>query len=340
MSGAKSVNNTKYYIHSAIVLLLTFGFGYLPTIGSITPVGMQVFGVFLGMLYGWIFVGLLWPSILGIIALGLTDYTTVTASFSAAIGHQNTIIVFVALLFGCYLDQSGLSKTIAYKLVTIKACNGHPWLFITLFFLAVYAVGAVVNLFACIVLMSAFYYQIAEMIKEERYSSLSAFILIGICFIAVLGSFALPVKEMGIFVRALMEPTLGFQIPFIPWMVWFNVMHLLAVAVYLFIGRFIIRVDTTKLQSAGDFLSEYRTKGIPREQILPLVMLLIFVFALIIPSFMPACAVKAFLSNMGLVGVGSALIVFLLIARDSNGTPLADFKEMVTKSNVIKLRNQ
>ena len=43
--------NTLYYLHSTIGLLLIFGFGHLPPFGTVTPVGMQVLGIFAGMIY-------------------------------------------------------------------------------------------------------------------------------------------------------------------------------------------------------------------------------------------------------------------------------------------------
>lgn len=57
MSGSDSMKskNILYYIHVAIYLLISFGFGFLPPIGAITHFGMQGLGIFLGLLYGWIF---------------------------------------------------------------------------------------------------------------------------------------------------------------------------------------------------------------------------------------------------------------------------------------------
>ena len=38
-----------YIINVIITLALMFGFGFLPPIGSITPIGMKVLGCFLGL---------------------------------------------------------------------------------------------------------------------------------------------------------------------------------------------------------------------------------------------------------------------------------------------------
>ena len=46
----KSPKNTVYYIHSFITLLFIFGFGFLPPLEPITPVGMRILGILLGLL--------------------------------------------------------------------------------------------------------------------------------------------------------------------------------------------------------------------------------------------------------------------------------------------------
>ena len=51
-ANSQSPKNTAYYIHSLITLVLIFGFGFLPPIEPITPVGMRILGILLGLLYG------------------------------------------------------------------------------------------------------------------------------------------------------------------------------------------------------------------------------------------------------------------------------------------------
>ena len=51
-----------YYVHSFLCLLIMFGFGQLPPVEPLTALGMRLIGVFLGLLYGWIFIDIVWPS--------------------------------------------------------------------------------------------------------------------------------------------------------------------------------------------------------------------------------------------------------------------------------------
>ncbi len=49
----KQVTNkdTNYYILSLIGIAIMFGFGFLPPIAPITPLGMRVLGVFIGVIF-------------------------------------------------------------------------------------------------------------------------------------------------------------------------------------------------------------------------------------------------------------------------------------------------
>ena len=50
------------WLHIGIMFLVIIGFSMMKPIGSITPLGMKLTGIFLAMLWGWSTCGLLWPS--------------------------------------------------------------------------------------------------------------------------------------------------------------------------------------------------------------------------------------------------------------------------------------
>lgn len=52
--------DVKYWIYTIIGLLFMFGFGMLPPIAPLTPVGMKVLGLFISVLFLWSTVGLAW----------------------------------------------------------------------------------------------------------------------------------------------------------------------------------------------------------------------------------------------------------------------------------------
>ena len=52
---AQSLSKKKgiFYVDVLITLLFMFGFGYLPAVEPITPLGMKMLGIFIGLVYAW-----------------------------------------------------------------------------------------------------------------------------------------------------------------------------------------------------------------------------------------------------------------------------------------------
>ena len=53
------------YINIAIIFGVMILFHFIPAPAPITPLGMQIIGIFLGLIYGWSTCGMLWPSLAG-----------------------------------------------------------------------------------------------------------------------------------------------------------------------------------------------------------------------------------------------------------------------------------
>ncbi|MDY3879975.1 MAG: SLC13 family permease, partial [Desulfovibrio piger] len=70
-STPKRFSAPAYYLHAVVCLLIMFGFGQLPPVEPLTPLGMNLIGIFLGVLYGWVCIEIVWPSLAGLLALML-----------------------------------------------------------------------------------------------------------------------------------------------------------------------------------------------------------------------------------------------------------------------------
>ena len=93
------MSTTKKAIHTTIILALMFGFGYLPAFNPVTPLGMKILGVFFGSIYAWSIGWSIWPSVMALIAIGLTGYDTVSGMFGRAYGNGTLHLVWFSLLF-------------------------------------------------------------------------------------------------------------------------------------------------------------------------------------------------------------------------------------------------
>ena len=113
MSSAAASKNKMYYIHIVIYLVILFGIGFIPPFGAITEMGMKVLGVFIGTIYGWLTLGLVWPSIFAMVALGLTDYIGIQQAFCDGFGYMNIPILIMSFVFAAIADQTHITEYLA-----------------------------------------------------------------------------------------------------------------------------------------------------------------------------------------------------------------------------------
>ena len=116
-----SKNTPVLWVHSLVSIALMFLFRLLPAPAPITEMGMAVLGAFLGIIYGWITVGMFWPSLLGLVALGFSGYGDVKSVFLEGFGSNNVLVVILMFLILGILEQAGITRWLALRIVGMKA---------------------------------------------------------------------------------------------------------------------------------------------------------------------------------------------------------------------------
>ena len=123
-------NTRKRYIHFAIMFLITVAICNCPPVGQITEYGMKVLAVFIAVLYGWIFIDLIWPSLFGFVVLGITGVMPAVGALAAGFGNMQFLMIFVTMVFAGALDQIGvtdfLSSWVTIQAPYSKMKSGHP----------------------------------------------------------------------------------------------------------------------------------------------------------------------------------------------------------------------
>ena len=132
-AGPQNSGNVNYFFHIIVFLCITFLFGKLDPIAPLTPFGMNTIGVFLGVIYAWVFIDIIWPSMVGLLALMLLDVLPATALLNKGFGDPTVIMmmfIFVMVMrpfFLLFLAQKRFlilkgSVAAAYEDI-IFACN-------------------------------------------------------------------------------------------------------------------------------------------------------------------------------------------------------------------------
>ena len=175
------------YINIAVVLLLMFGFRYLPTFSTLTPTGMHVLGIFIGVVYGWSTIDLIWPSFFAVISMSFVEGYDLNSVVAGGFGSSTFWIIFFMLLYVMVFDRFGGTKFVAVWFITRKILHGKPILFNFVFLFAAMLIGMLNGIAACILFYSILF-QICDQVGYAKRSKYPVLMMFGITFVAMFGS--------------------------------------------------------------------------------------------------------------------------------------------------------
>lgn len=333
-TSTKKKRNIAYYINSAIVVALMVGVGMLPPFAQITPLGMQILGIFIGVLYGWCTVSLIWPGLLGIIAIGATEYCTVSESFSQAFGDDITITIAVVYILAAYLEECGLNQYMANWFISRKIGEGRPWVFTLLIFAAAYVMSAFVSLYATVIILWMIFYKICDQIGEPPHTKYVAMVISGIVITCGLTGALFPFKAFPVIQIGLTEQAIGtsLDVNFFTWVLYNLVLSVGILALFLIMCKVIMRPDLSRLVDAGAKYAYLREQKMNREQKVGALVLVAFILGLALPSIFPESIPGiTLLSEMGIPGIGILCMVVLAFVKKEDGKPYIDLPHLIAK---------
>lgn len=333
MATQKNTGNTKSIVHIIIGVLLMLVIGFLPAREPITDYGMHVLGIFVGMVYLWITSSVLWPSILGIVAMMLLGHDTPGNIIAAAFGTDTVwFIIFISVLL-IPMTQEHVTAFIAKFFLTRKFAQGRPWVFIYLFTFTTFVVAMVSNAVPAIMLMWAILYSIFEVSDIKRSDKISGFLVFSVVYGAALGTATFPFKgAMMIILNAFMKVS-EIQVNLVGYWVLAMIVSAVLILGLVIFGKFVFKIDTSKLTNTdvnGYFTANGLVKMNARQKAL-LILLGVNTLLLLWPSIMPAgwwtTTMVSRLSSFG----STALILVLMMVIRMDGKPLIDFKSAAAK---------
>lgn len=334
MAHLNEEKSISYWIHSVIVILLIFGFGMLEPFGSLEKVGMQVLGIFIGLLYGWTFIGFIWPSLLGLMALGFTEYTDINGAISQGFGDASiTVFVFFIFIFAAYMDHIGLSAQIANWFISRKIVIGKPWLFTFFVLLVTYILGATVSQTAGIVLMWGIFYNICATVGFKKGDVYPTVMLIAIVFSSMLGFAVFPFKVLQVMTLGSLESVSGIKVDFIDFSIVSFLISVGSLFLFMLVFRFIIRPDISPLRTDKDHFAHLRNQTLTKEQKIGALFLALFMIGMFAPSIISETNVVGnVLTHLGTTGVLIILVVVLAFLK-VRGKHIFEFSESVKGVN-------
>ena len=330
MSLEGKSKNASYYIKSIIGIVIMFGVGLLPPIPGVTELGMKVLGIFIAMIYLLCAVDIVWPSMLTVIALGLSGYCTVEESIAAGFGSDIVWMMLILLVLAEGIASSGLGETLARWIITRKFLNGRPMLFTFVYIVGFGVCAPLVTSNVTVVLSWTIFYYIAEYAgykKGERYSTMM-----------LLGSFLTSIMYEGLFSFQswLLALSMTFQdmtgTPFnhvLYFILGFIALTLMA-ALMVLTMKYVFKCDFDKLKKIDvSMLESAENSHLTKQHKGYLLCFALIIFYIIGTTLFPeTSAIRVFLTKVTQGGWFTIIFCLAMIVR-LDGRPLLDFPKVV-----------
>lgn len=322
----------KTWINAIIIIAFMLLFRFLPPIGPVTPFGMTVLGIFIGMLYGWVLGELIWPSLLGLVLLGLTEGNTVTDVLNTAFMNTTLQTILFSLVF-CYgISATGVLDIAAKFILSRKfAQKGPYWLCFAFWLAAVIGGLLTTNALPVTILLWSIFYPVAEQLELQKKSAYVAIMMIGICITSYSGSLLVPYHAFAAVcwgVLASVNPDL--QMNFVAYSLTVLAINVVLMPALLAFFKFVIR-PKVDYKSLGDFINPEELVLNTRQKIV-LVYTLLLCAMMIAPNILPkAWALTGILANLGMNGTFIFILVAMTLTITVSGEELMDIAEGMVK---------
>ena len=313
-------------IHVIITFLFMFGFGFLPTFSTVTPVGMKLIGIFLGLLYAWTTTSLIWPSLLGVVAVAALGIMPMSEFAKISFGNSTVIfILFLFFLLG-FAEEAGLVRYLGNWFLSRKIAHGHPWMLTFMILFAAFVAGALVNEVAAILIFWGIYYTIAKEFGFKPFDKYSTLMICGIAFCAgTAAASALPFKLGPLIWLASYEQVSGTTIPYNQYMLFAIPLCILCVIAYTLIIRFVFRPDISALKKLDASFVKPEDLILNKTQKIAFIFILTFMVLILAPSFFPkSWPIIQLIAQIGNVGVILIILIAMFLVKVDD-KPLMNF---------------
>lgn len=322
--------NYTQYIHVVIMLSFILFGRYIPPIGAITPLGMQALGIFAGIVYGWSTLGMIFPSLIGILAFGFLGENTVVATLSASFGDKLTVIMLTFLLVAALVDQVGLSEYIAKWCIGRKFAQGKPWVIAIMFCVAGAIISATVNVFASMILMWNVFYSFCEQVGFKKGDKYPTLVLMAILYCCTMAGGIFPYMGLSLLVVGQLQSFLGLTINYLFFTLFQILLVVFCSAIYFLVLKYIFKPDVSLLLDNRKTKIDQELAPLTGHQKLVGGLIILLMLMLFLPGLLPdTIPVIGFFKALNVAGVAVVVLSLYYIL-------MLGHKEVITIDKLAK----
>lgn len=257
-------------------------FGQLiPPIGGLSSEAIGLIFIFFGTLILWLTIGIDWPSLLCLFALGFINSFGFSKVISSSFG--NSTFAFLLFTFVCTyaLSKTSLIKRIAITFVNFKLARKSGYLFIFFFLLASLILGLFISPTVLFVVLLPILNEILEILNIDKKDKIAKVLMLGLGFSVSISSGMTPIAHvfpvLALNAAGLNVSTFSYiGVAFPAGLVIFILMY--------FILIILIRPNTKKINFENISKLKEELPKLSKKDIITLIIFLIVLILWIVPS--------------------------------------------------------
>ncbi len=327
----------RLFLQVAVYLALVLIFFVLPPIGTITPEGMRLTGLFIAFIYGLTITGDAWPALLTLALFPLTGVTNLAGVLTASFGSDVCIFVMLSLVLVAYMEYSGAAAYAATWLLKRRILKGHPWRLLFMLLFICWLLSSFVNAIAGMMLIWAFLYEIFAQFGYKPFDKFPSVVMLGTCAVGGLGLSTLPWGNNSIVILSAFTNTTGLDINYFLYMGYSIPYSIMVILGFLLIMRFLFHIQIDDLKNFDPATLSAESQVLTVEKVVALLSMAALVLLILIPSCFPAdSAIALFSKKFGLSGKLLVIFAVLQIIR-IKGKPACPFVQIAKNGISWKL---
>lgn len=317
-------------IISLIIMVL---FRFIPGPAGLSQSGMQVLGIFLGVLLLWLTISIDWPSMLCIAALGFIPEIKFNDMIAGSIGSSTFAFLLFTFMCTYALAQTSFVRRCAIGFITSNVAKKGPWWFLISYCASVLIIGLVMSPTVLYVIYLPILDEICKVLKLEKEDKLANALVMGQTISCGLSSGMTPIAHVfAIMAMGFYESATGLTISPVDYMGFAIPVGIVSFVIMIIIFKIFLRPDMSKFKNMD---MESLKKDIkPMESREKLILLIFFIVILlwVLPDFIKPVlpSLAKYISSFGIAFpplLGAVALSILTV----DGKPLLSFNDAMSK---------
>lgn len=333
MTATHGNPSTRRTVIIAAALALVLLFPLLPAPAGLPQAGMQVLGIFLGVLLLWLTVAIDWPSMLCLGALAFVPGMKMDTILSGSFGNATFAFLMFTFLCTYALSQTPFIRRCAVGFITSSMARKGPWYFSTLFFASILFLGSFISPTVLFVIYLPIIEEIYAVLGLKKGDKIASMLMMGLVFCCGISSGMTPIAHVfPLMALGYYQTATGLSIDYGAFMGFAIPVGLLAALLMMLLFRFLLNPDMSTVENLDVSALKGDTKPMDRREKTILLIFVLVVALWVVPGLVKPIApgfyeyINAFGTALPPLLGAVALSVFTF-----EGKPLLPFGEAMSK---------